>query len=80
MSSSEQYKRQIMNDLASGNAESLEDAPINSEQEYENFDDLLPRAHRTERQLFGRFTSRPHPQPNGARTASCDRPKSQTNG
>jgi len=51
MSSSEQYKRQIMNDF---NAELLEDAPINSEQEYENFDDLLSAHHNERRQLFGR--------------------------
>ena len=55
MSSSEQYKRQIMNDLASGNAEPLEDAPMNSEQEYENFDDFAQRSsHEERRQLFGR--------------------------
>ena len=55
MSSSEQYKRQIMNDLASGNAETLEDAPMNSEQEYENFDDFAQRSsHEERRHLFGR--------------------------
>lgn len=55
MSSSEQYKRQIMNDLAAGNVESLEDAPINSEQEYENFDDFAQRSsHNERRQLFSR--------------------------
>lgn len=55
MSSSEQYKRQIMNDLAQGNTEALEDAPTNSEQEYENFDDFAQRSsHHERRQLFSR--------------------------
>jgi len=54
MSSSEQYKRQIMNDLAQGDVESLEDAPM-MEQEYENFDDFAQRSSENERrQLFGR--------------------------
>lgn len=55
MTSSEQYKRQILNDLAQGNAETLEDAPVNSQQEYENFDDFAQRSsHDERRQLFGR--------------------------
>jgi hypothetical protein len=55
MTSSEQYKRQIMNDLAQGNVESLDDAPTNSAQEYENFDDFAQRSSQDERrQLFGR--------------------------
>ena len=55
MTSSEQYKRQIMNDLAQGNAESLDDASGNLEQEYENFDDFAQRSsHEERRQLFGR--------------------------
>jgi hypothetical protein len=55
MTSSEQYKRQIMNDLAQGNVESLDDAPTNSAQEYENFDDFAQRSSPDERrQLFGR--------------------------
>lgn len=55
MTSSEQYKRQVMNDLASGNVESLEDAPMTSEQQYENFDDFAQRSSQEERrQLFGR--------------------------
>ncbi len=55
MTSSEQYKRQIMNDLAQGNVESLDDAPTNSAQEYENFDDFAQRSSSDERrQLFGR--------------------------
>lgn len=52
MSSSDQYKRQIMNDLAKGNTESL-GAP--EEANYENFDDFAQRSTREERrQLFGR--------------------------
>lgn len=55
MSSSEQYKREIMGDLAQGNVESLEDAPMNTEKEYENFDDFAQRSSTSERrQLFGR--------------------------
>ncbi len=54
MSSSEQYKRQIMNDLAGGDVEALEDAP-KMEQEYANFDDFAQRSsHDERRQLFGR--------------------------
>jgi hypothetical protein len=53
MTSSEQYKRQIMSDLAQGNVESLEDArqiQLNSK----NFDDFAQRSsHDERRQLFG---------------------------
>ncbi len=53
MTSSEQYKRQIMNDLASGNTESLDAAPATT-QSYENFDDFAQRSsHDERRQLFG---------------------------
>ena len=52
MSSSDQYKREIMQDLAQGNTESLSDSPS---QNYENFDDFAQRSSREERrQLFGR--------------------------
>lgn len=55
MTSSEQYKRQIMSDLAQGNTEPLADAPTNSAQEYENFDDFAQRSSQDERrQLFSR--------------------------
>jgi len=55
VNSSEQYKRQIMNDLAQGNSESLDEAPMSSGQEYENFDDFAQRSsHEERRQLFGR--------------------------
>lgn len=55
MTSSEQYKRQIMSDLAQGNTETLSDAPTNSAQEYENFDDFAQRSsHEERRHLFGR--------------------------
>lgn len=44
-----------MNDLAQGNTESLEDAPANPEQQYENFDDFAQRSsHDERRQLFGK--------------------------
>lgn len=55
MSSSDQYKRQIMNDLAGGNVENLDAPPANLEQEYENFDDFAQRSSPEQRrQLFGR--------------------------
>ncbi len=55
MSSSEQYKRQIMNDLAQGNAESLDDAPAATTGDYENFDDFAQRSsHDERRHLFGK--------------------------
>ena len=55
MSSSDQYRKQIMNDLAQGNTESLDAAPMNLEKEYENFDDFAQRSsHDERRQLFGR--------------------------
>jgi hypothetical protein len=54
MPSSEEYKRQIMNDLSRGNTEALEDLPAANE-EYENFDDFANRSSREERhQLFSR--------------------------
>ncbi len=56
MSSSDQYKRQIMNDLAQGNTESLDDAPSDPSKEYQNFDDFAQRStHQERRQLFGRI-------------------------
>ena len=55
MSSSEEYKRQIMKDLAKGNTESLGDTSANDSTNYENFDDFAQRSSREERrQLFGR--------------------------
>ena len=54
MSSSDQYKRQLMNDLAQGNVESLDDSPTAPTQEYETFDDFAQRSsHEERRQLFG---------------------------
>jgi hypothetical protein len=54
MSSSDQYKRQIMNDLAQGNVESLDGAADPSES-YQNFDDFAQRSsHEERRQLFRR--------------------------
>ncbi|MEB3336558.1 MAG: hypothetical protein VKJ46_03780 [Leptolyngbyaceae bacterium] len=55
MTSSEEYKRQIMQDLAGGNVESIDDTSNSSLANYENFDDFAQRSSRDERlQLFGR--------------------------
>ena len=55
MTSSEQYKRQIMNDLAQGKVESLDDVPADPTTQYQNFDDFAQRStHEERRQLFGR--------------------------
>jgi hypothetical protein len=55
MTSSEQYKHQIMNDLAGGKVESLKDAPTDPAKEYESFDDFAQRSSPTERrQLFSK--------------------------
>jgi hypothetical protein len=55
MSSSEQYRSQIMKDLAQGDVESLDDTSNSSGTEYENFDDFAQRTTADERrQLFGR--------------------------
>jgi hypothetical protein len=54
MPSSDEYKRQVMNDLARGDVDSIDDSdePVN---EYENFDDFAQRSSREERRrLFGR--------------------------
>ncbi len=58
MSSSDQYKRQIMNDLAQGSTESLDNAETGSQLQYENFDDFANRSsHEERRQLFGQSLS-----------------------
>lgn len=55
MASSNEYRRQIMNDLASGNVESIDDTATQPEKEYANFDDFARRSSRDERrQLFRR--------------------------
>ena len=48
MSSSDRYKKQIMNDLAGGNVESLGNTPANADN-YDNFDDFANRSSREER-------------------------------
>ncbi|HEY9767666.1 MAG TPA: hypothetical protein V6C71_04050 [Coleofasciculaceae cyanobacterium] len=54
MSSSDKYKDQIMNDLAGGNVESLDNSSMN-EDSYDNFDDFANRSSRDERHgLFKR--------------------------
>lgn len=58
MSSSDQYKRQIMQDLAKGDTESLDDVPSDPSREYQNFDDFAQRSsHEERRSLFGRSLS-----------------------
>ncbi len=53
MTSSDQYKRDIMNDLSRGNTDSIDDFP--AADQYENFDDFAQRSTREERrQLFGK--------------------------
>ena len=55
MSSSDQYKREIMSNLAGGNTKSLSDAPGDPAVEYQDFDDFAQRSSRDERiQLFGK--------------------------
>jgi hypothetical protein len=55
MSSSDKYKREIMNDLAHGNTESLDDVSSDPSKDYQNFDDFAQRSsHEERRQLFGR--------------------------
>lgn len=55
MARSEEYKRQIMNDLAQGNVDSIDASSNPPTNEYENFDDFAQRSSREERRhLFGR--------------------------
>jgi hypothetical protein len=58
MSSSNEYKRQIMKDLSGGNTESLDDESSSSEN-YQNFDDFAQRSSRDERHQL--FSSSFHP-------------------
>jgi hypothetical protein len=53
MSTSDDYKRQVMKDLSGGNTESLDDA--STSEKYDNFDDFAQRSSRDERHnLFSR--------------------------
>ncbi|OCQ94527.1 hypothetical protein BCD64_07050 [Nostoc sp. MBR 210] len=55
MSTSEEYRRQIMQDLAQGDVESLDDPSTNAATQYDNFDDFAQRTTTDQRrQLFGR--------------------------
>lgn len=55
MSSSREYKRQIMNDLAQGDSEVLDETSQNIAQKYSNFDDFAQRSSKDERRhIFGR--------------------------
>lgn len=54
MSSSDRYKQEIMNDLAGGNVESLDDSSFDADN-YDNFDDFAQRSSKKERHgLFRR--------------------------
>jgi hypothetical protein len=60
MSSNDKYKRQIMDDLADGNVESLDETPQESpSQQYDNFDDFAQRSSRDERRNI--FAQMLHP-------------------
>ncbi len=53
MTSSEEYKRQVMKDLAKGNVESADDVSSDPTKDYQNFDDFAQRSsHEERRQLF----------------------------
>ncbi len=56
MSNSEEYRRQIMQELAKGNMDSLDDVPMDTTtQQYQDFDDFAQRTTQDERrQMFGR--------------------------
>lgn len=55
MPSSEEYKRQIMNDLSQGNVDSIDSSTAETVNRYDNFDDFAQRSSRDERrQLFGK--------------------------
>lgn len=55
MTSSEEYKRQIMKDLAGGDVESLDETSAELDQKYQNFDDFAQRSSKDERRrIFGR--------------------------
>ncbi|QYO63655.1 hypothetical protein [Leptolyngbya sp. 7M] len=59
MPSSNEYKRQIMDDLAQGNVESLDDDTASSGNEYDNFDDFARRSSREERHSLFRRSFHP---------------------
>lgn len=55
MTSSDEYKRQIMQDLARGNVDQLDDATTHAASNYDSFDDFAQRSSRDERRnLFGK--------------------------
>lgn len=55
MTSSEEYRRHIMKDLAEGDVESLDAPIVDTATEYQNFDDFAQRTTSDQRrQLFGR--------------------------
>jgi len=62
VNSSEQYKRQIMNDLSQGNVEGLDDAQMNPSKNTKTLM-ILPSAHHMKNaaNCLDALTSRPHP-------------------
>lgn len=53
MPSSDEYKRQIMNELSQGDSEIMNESAVDPNQDYQNFDDFAQRSTRDERrQLF----------------------------
>ncbi|MEA5550412.1 hypothetical protein VB713_05355 [Anabaena cylindrica UHCC 0172] len=53
MANSEQYRREVLKDLAQGNVESLDNIPADTTNEYQNFDDFAQRTTTDQRrQLF----------------------------
>jgi hypothetical protein len=59
MTDSQEYKRQIMNDLAKGNVDSIDDENAEIGSKYDNFDDFARRSSREERHKF--FSRSFHP-------------------
>jgi hypothetical protein len=55
MSNNDQYRQEIMKDLAQGNTESLGDVPSDPSHQYQSFDDFAQRTTSDQRrQLFGK--------------------------
>jgi hypothetical protein len=59
VTNSDKYRREIMNDLAQGDVESLDDVQNDPSREYQNFDDFAQRSTKEERrQMFGHSLNR----------------------
>ncbi|AFZ57322.1 hypothetical protein H6G54_25485 [Anabaena cylindrica FACHB-243] len=60
MANSEQYRREVLKDLAQGNVESLDNIPVDTTNEYQSFDDFAQRTTTDQRrQLFNQSS---HPE------------------